>query len=464
MSITFTLIQTPTTKNLYLYPSGAYHSGCSIHGDVSGFLCVDDDYDIPDETTYTWMIGASTVTDMYLIDDTTETGTINYVRIYARAKSYLYTLAGTAYYRILANHSGTTSRESKTLTTGYNTNSYLLTSTPSGGAWNWTAINALRIGWDAYSPAISGQPASITLRPNGIGTYTQLTPYGETNNWGCVNEVIADGYTSYVSMHGTSYLTDSYTMTNHTTEAGVITGITLVGRFNTYMAPVPNAHQFYKFGVKTTGSPIRSGPETGFETLSNWADYSYTWTTNPTTAAAWTWNEMDNIECGFAFKVTNVLVTDLCTQFYMTVNYLAAVYPHIRTTQIYAMVNYTPSSATCYLSKPYEYEYTNNRGISKINTWSGKRKVYDNSRISKTLTMAGMEYRREDSDTITPETRLGCIRAMKDNAMEITITGFNDDRIDEYEWLITDFTWSKNAMNTNIYDWDMTLERYENDE
>ena len=459
MSSTFTITQTPVAQNIYLYPDGTYHSGCTAYPLVAHNLNVDDEYDIPDDdTSYVWMMGTSTVTDLYTIQNTTETGTINYVRVFARAKSYLYMLGTGAYYRILANYSGTTSRESKTLTTGYNTNSYLLTSTPSGGAWNWTAINSLKIGWDAVSPAISGQPASLTIRPNGIGDYTQLTLFGAANNWDCVNETTPDGYTTYVGMHGTSYLTDSYEMTNHTTEEGVITGITLVGRFNSYFAPCPNAHQFYKFGVKTPGYYLRSGPETGFETISNWSDFSYTWTTNPTSAAAWTWGDVDTLQCGFAFKVTNTTVYDFCTQFYAVVNYLADVNPQIRTTQMYAVVNYTPSSGVCYLNRPHNYTYTNNRQVNKINTWSGKRKVYDVTRQSKTLTLNGIEYYREN---IEPKTRLECVRAMKDNGAYITLSGIDDTLVDT-DWLISDFTYKISADNTNIYNWILTLERYEN--
>lgn len=175
---------------------------------------------------------------MYYVENSTETGTINYVKIFARAKTNTYNIAPTGFYRILANHSGTTSRKSCTLTTDYNTFDYLLTSTPSGGAWNWTAVNALKIGFDANSPSLTGSTVNTTFRPNLDGSLTQSDIFGAATHIDCIKEVSSDGDTTYiyetVGWGSPSTGSNTFYLPNHTTETGTINYISLYAMCRCY--------------------------------------------------------------------------------------------------------------------------------------------------------------------------------------------------------------------------------------
>jgi len=88
---TFTINQIKVGKNLYLYPND---HGCNIdltpEGDAKNCECVDDLRLNPDEdSTYVYSSATDLNYDLYeLPDHTTETGTINYEHIYAKAKSH----------------------------------------------------------------------------------------------------------------------------------------------------------------------------------------------------------------------------------------------------------------------------------------------------------------------------------------------------------------------------------------
>jgi len=400
-----------------------------------------------DDTTYVWMMGPSSVTDMYTLENHGITaGTINYVHIFTRAKTNTYPIAGTGYYRILANYSGTTVRQYCTLTTDYDTFNYLLTSTPTGAGWTWTALDALKIGFDASSPQTT-YPASLTLRPNG-DTSEAWSLYGESDSYKCVDDVTPDENTTY--LYTSSTVTTVMTLENCLgTETGTINNITTTFRAKKNTdSPVNFPYSSLILGASTLYGPQKT-------VTKEWADYSDAFTTKPG-GGAWLWTDINNTSIGINNNHHSLSVR--CTQLYAVVNYTANPYPHVRTTAMYAVVNYTPSSSTCYLSKPHTYTYTNNRDVRKINLWNTERKVYDLARSSKTLTMTGKEYQRPGS---TPTTVLNCVCMMKDNGTFVTISGIGDTLVDT-DWLISDFSYGKNTENPYIYDWTLTMERYEN--
>lgn len=462
MVVSFSITQSPLSKNLWLYPNSNYHSGCTAVGEANNYECVDEEYDVPDnDTTYVWANRESSVTDMYEIENHGSiTGAINYVKIYARAKSHIYSMAGTGFYRILAYHSGTTARsDAFNLINDYNVYSFLLLSTPSSGAWNWTAIDNLRIGFDLSSPTVAGTPTNLTLRPNSVGTLTELADYpvAGDNVWD-VAEVAQDGDTTYVynnDGHVYVYQTDLYGCEDHTTQTGTINSVSIFNWSKDASA----------YGVNLLVCPCLwvygAAPSTkNYYTLTTtYTNYSNTWTSQPS-GTAWSWDAIDKMHIGTQLRTGSTGAGGLprTTQVYAVVNYLGPYNPEIRTTQCYAMVNYTPSTSTCYLSRPYSYTYNNNRQINKINTWAGERLVYDVRRASKTLIMTGFEYPRPDS---VATTTLNCVCAMKDNGTKITLSGIGDTLVDT-DWIIQDFNYNKNAENPNIYDWTLTLERYEN--
>lgn len=462
MTASFTLTQTPVSKNIWLYPDGDFHSGCSVVGSASHYLNVDDPYDIPDDdTTYNWMINTSTVTDLYTLENHgSETGTINYVKIFARAKTHLYPWAATADYRILYNSTTTVRSDKLNLTTDYNTFNILATTAPGGGAWSWANIDALKIGFEAKSPATTA-PYDLVFRPNAAGIINQLLRFtngildgtGDATNYTYIDETITDEFLTCVRMAAYLDYKDAYNIPDHTTESGTINSVSILLRAKEWMegdtgyaTPFIYLDLTYNYGTEFNPNNTQ------------WTDYKYTWTSNPTDSTVWTWADIDEIQVGVRCNSHGLNLETYITQLYAIVNYQKTAYPQVRTTQMYTMVNYTPSSGSCYLSKPHTYTYTNNRDVRKINLWNTERKVYDLARTNKTLTMMGIEYPRPGS---TPTTALNCVRAMKDNGGYITISGIGDTLIDT-DWLIQDFSYSKNTENPFIYDWVLTMERYEN--
>lgn len=449
----FSLTQTPVSKNLYLYPNGAWASCCTAVGAPLNYQCVDDTYDTPDDdSTYVWHNRTTMCTDMYILPNhTTESGTINYVRVYARAKSSLYPQSSTGSYRILAYHSGVTARSSDIdITTDYNTYSYVMTSTPSGAAWNWNAIDALRIGFDCNSPTISGQVVTSIIRPSGAGLETECNPVGESTNWECV---LNNNTSSYVeSILASRYYDDLYALDDHTTETGVISKINVFYKARrTSSAWIGYA----KSRVSISGTSVYG---TENHLTAAWQYYQDEWALNPDTAAAWTWVNIDALQAGVSLNqgVTNLYHAE-CSDLYVVVTYLEDLNPHIRTTQMYALVNYTPSTETCYLNSPMNYMISNSRKVNIVHPERGDRIVYDICRENKTLTMTGVEY---DTDISTATTRLQCVRDQKDNGMYVTISGIGDTKVDT-TWLITDFTYSRDQQNQRVWNWMLTAEKYE---
>lgn len=449
MGVTFTITQSPGNTNLFLYPNGNYHNDCTAVGAASNYLCVDENYDVPDDdTTYVWASNVSTVTDMFTLENhTTETGTINYVKIFTRAKSHLYTQSGSGVYRILANHSAVTSRGiDNNLTTDYNYFSYMLTSTPSGAAWNWTAVDNLKIGFDCSSPTMYGASLNWTIRPNAGGDYTQNNYYDGSShapdvnmNYTTVDETTLDtGDYVYTIMNDW----DTYELQNHTTETGSINSVTVYAN-SAYTVTGGYIRLVLSIGgvlFQSSDTPVTSG----------WKYYSNTWASNPSTGVGWTWADIDSLQAG----IYNY--TAKTSQVYVVVNYDEDITPRLHTTQCYAVVNYTISTTTCFLNQPTRYGISNTRKVGIVQPERGDRVVYDICRDSKILTMEGFEF---DTTTSTATTRLLCVRNMKDNGTYITIEDI-DTKVDT-TWLITDFNYDRDENNPALWKWFLTAEKYE---
>jgi hypothetical protein len=190
-------------------------------------------------------------------------------------------------------------------------------------------------------------------------------------------------------------------------------------------------------------------------TAESWRNDSHQHTTSPDTASAWTWDEINNVQIGV--QITSTVAREgRLTQVYMVVDYdKDNVNPELRTTQIYARVNYVPSATSCYLIKPSNYSFGHTREVKKLNTWAGERHVYDLQRSNKTLNMNGIEYNRTESEATTT---LDCVMDMKDDGNAITISGMSDPNLN-HTWVIRSFNYHQDEGNPALYNWDMELER-----
>lgn len=147
----------------------------------------------------------------------------------------------------------------------------------------------------------------LTLRPNGVGDLTELTPLGGTN-WASVYDPTPDEDASYV--YGTGEI-DLYALPNHTTESGVINFVKIYVRAK-YITAGKNgtARPYYK----TEGV---AGWKDSHDMTNEYVTYSSTWTTNPEVGGAWTWEQIDALQAGVRLYATGE--GGRCTQVYVEV-------------------------------------------------------------------------------------------------------------------------------------------------
>lgn len=455
----FTINQTPSSLNSFFYPNAdTGKKQLTAVGDATNYGCVDENKDVPDDdATYVYSTNTSIVTDIYMLPNhTTEAGIINYVQVFARAKSNLYNQAATGIYKLLVSTSAVTySSVDIDLTTDYTTYNKLWIQNPAtSAAWTWANIDDLKIGIACSSPSIIGFAASQTLRPNGVGTNTVIPSQwpASGDHFDKVDDVIADDADTYVindTNGGNTWKTDTYQMEN-LTGSGTITDVTILHRSKSWKND--NYYNSSKCVVYLNPSYLY-----GDDYFSYWVygTHSDTFTTKPG-GGAWTFADVNNMEIGVSLHAVYESGYTSCTQIYAIVHYIADINPEIRTTQCYAMVNYTPSTTTCYLNMPTDYSFGSNYEIQKYNWWNTTRTTRALRRTSKTVSLSGMEYM---SQTSTPTARLKCVENMKDNGSPITLSGLADSNLNS-TWIIREFKYDVSQDNSNVWKWDMTLEKY----
>jgi hypothetical protein len=129
-------------------------SNCAVSGDTPGWKCVDEAV-ADDDSTYGFAYSGTSPRDLYNLEDVAAAGSINYVRVYIRARR-------TASYVVKARTAiklGATVVEGSDISmistyTNYYTEH---TTKPGGGAWTFADINNLQAGvhLNAYSEAVA---------------------------------------------------------------------------------------------------------------------------------------------------------------------------------------------------------------------------------------------------------------------------------------------------------------------
>jgi len=468
MSATFTISQSPSLKMLWLYPNGDSATQLSAEPAGTNYTTVDDTRLDYDTDTYVYTTNISTVSDLYNLENhTTELGSINSITVFARAKSHQYGQSSSGTFDILLDDGfGNVSKSSEAtyptniqLTTGYNLYSCLWKSNPTNSeAWTWTDVDNLLIGMKCSSPTIT-RNYSFIFRPEDGGEFAQLGQIPSSgSHYDKVDDTTPDDDSTYLWWNTSSSQKDMFVMENHTTQAGVINHMTLFVRWKAYRSISAGGLVGYMKPLVNTYNTEYEG--TQFNDY-QWGGYkvdSYKWENNPSTSNPWTWTEIDNLQAGCKIRTNSGEKSTegvRVTQIYIVVNSNEAVNPEIRTTQMYARVKYTPSTTSCYLTKPSTYDYNHNREIKKLNFWNGDRSVYDLQRNNKTLTMTGMEYIGTTSEATI---RLKCVKDMEQNGSEIEISGMDDPNLNT-TWQIKSFEYRQNDTNPNIYDWVLEAEK-----
>jgi hypothetical protein len=327
------------------------------------------------------------------------------------------------------------------LTTEYGLYNQIFSTDPNGAAWTWANINNLRLGVLVSSPSITGAIGNLTLRPNAVGSSTVLLPFLEANNYDCVNEEITNEDTNYV------YKT--YNAPNHTTETGVINSVTIYDRVRAYVDTGYAASALLKHNIRVGGSNYE-GTLIDFTGILNYTTYSNQWVVSPNTLIAWTWAEIDSMEIGH--NIYSIYTTNpRSTQLYAVVNYTNPSFsPQIRTTQAYIKVNYTSEASCCFLRQPETYTLSHERNIKISNTWS-EHIVRDDGRNSKNLTLNGCEYESQAT------ARLNCVRNMVEEGIDCTFYGLFDGNLNT-NWHIKSFNYDRDAQNPNVWNYTMNCE------
>ena len=481
----FTIKQTPTEANLYLYPmddvSGATELNAVGANPGENFNAVDENRSVPDTTSYVWTNLASTLTDLYHCQDSSgQSGTINYVAIHSYAKSQTYPPAGNAQYFLLLNIGGSTATNrsaTHSLSNEYTTYTSTWTSNVTDStAWTWAMIDNMQIGLGCNSPLNDAAPATLEMYPTGIAdinkvglpwyrydSSSQCAP-DQDLNWRVMASGHPYGYGGqtylqniqdppvYCAGGESSSASDIYVMSASGTPAGTIDSVQInvdgknAGQFGTsddWIQPLLYVASATHYGNKHTYAASES------------KIVSDQWTSDPTDGSAWTWGKVDNLQAGHWMSHGVEAYYMYASNIHLVVNYLIAVNPEIRTTNIYARVNYVPGTDTATLNKPENYSISHSRETKKLNFWSGDRAVYDLKRNSKTLTMNGSEW---DDDVVVALTRLEAIKAMAEVGENITISGMDDYNANT-TWLISSFDYTQDVNNPNMYNWSLVGEK-----
>ncbi len=172
--------------------------------------------------------------------------------------------------------------------------------------------------WSFLAPKILASPDTETLRPSGTGSFTQLDRVGDDANWKCVDEAGAhDGLTTYVYSHsGLSSSMDTYATEDRTTGTGTINSVTV----HYVISKTGDTPTLAGAALIRTHSTVYWG--TFYDATLSWVEHTHTWTDNPFTSSAWTWQEVDDLEIGVELDIGTQEDDDVrCTQVWVVVDY-----------------------------------------------------------------------------------------------------------------------------------------------
>jgi len=164
------------------------------------------------------------------------------------------------------------------------------------------------------SVPVCGGSGTMTLRPTGAGASTELSRSGCSANWECVSETTADESTTQVYRYG-SFRTDLYELTDAAEADCNIAAVRVNcrGRKTTLFLDGT-----LRVVLRTHGAEYE-GPD---RTLgSSWTNYSQQWDLNPSTGAAWTWDEIADLQAGVSLDSDSPIFPAACTQVWVEVDY-----------------------------------------------------------------------------------------------------------------------------------------------
>jgi len=157
-------------------------------------------------------------------------------------------------------------------------------------------------------------PGTETLRPNAAGTSTQCTAVGDSPNYQCVDESVADTTTYVRTSFGATQL-DTYNIANRSQGSGTISSVTV------HIMSRASATGSAGFEIAIRTHNVNYFGNYFTTTSTSFTDFNKTWATNPNTSSAWTWTEIDALEAGVRQTDVDFTPNPDTTQVYVEVSY-----------------------------------------------------------------------------------------------------------------------------------------------
>jgi hypothetical protein len=219
------------------------------------------------------------------------------------------------------------------LTTNYAeiTNSW--TKNPNTSAdWTWAEIDALEAGVALYHTdngyarctqvyveveyvPLDTTATPLILRPNAVGTTTNLQRNTGSNNYEMVDDVSPDGDTTRVYRSSDGTRVDAYGIPDAALDVRPIESVTV----HIVVAMDSSASGSAKEVIRIGGNNYYGNTES---LTTSYVDKYYTWTTNPSTVnLAWTWADIDALESGVELTRSGGSNSVKCTQVWVEVIY-----------------------------------------------------------------------------------------------------------------------------------------------
>ena len=162
---------------------------------------------------------------------------------------------------------------------------------------------------------LTATPTNETLRPDGAGDDTNIANVsGAATHWQAVSDA-SDA--SRVYQGTTTYQRDLYTLADSGNTTTSINSATIYFRIAIQVDKTVLATPHFKIGgVLYTGTEQTDA--TGYTTF---VTKSQVYNTSPATSAAWTWNEINNMQVGVSIKTSNIADFAYCSDVWVIVSY-----------------------------------------------------------------------------------------------------------------------------------------------
>ncbi len=233
---------------------------------------------------------------------------------------------------------------------------------------------------------------TVIYRPNAAGDENAIPDQFPTSgeHWDKVDETTSDGDSTYIANSLGSWREDLYNIPDHSdqTVGGVINYVEV---YTVYRATANTTQNNGYVHIKTNDVEYNGTEEA---TTTSYAIYSYQWTTNPQSAGAWTWSEIDTLQIGVG------LIRPVAGQ-------------DTRSTQVYTEVSYDAPPLTGSTPTGDLFEITPDTGYSGdllvrvyLTNTAALQKAYNNINLQLYLESSVEAGETPNYRTLTPENGL----------------------------------------------------------